>query len=129
MVAWGHDRRRSTADRWQGACRLANLVNKGGVIEVIVMPKVLEAMAHVLGPRFKLSSLNVRSPDPHSPCDQPLHAYYARWDKPQQQWRKKLLSAELQSRLSPDVCRILPLDDYFNDELCATGSGVSGFRK
>jgi hypothetical protein len=58
-----------------GARRLANLVNKGRVFEeVIVTPEVLEAMAHVLGPAFKLSSVNVRSADPHSASDQPLHA-------------------------------------------------------
>src|SRR5436309_16114452 len=58
-----------------GARRLANLVNKGRVFEqVILTPEVLEAMAQVLGPKFKLSSVNVRSADPHSPCDQPLHA-------------------------------------------------------
>src|SRR5215813_8063794 len=55
-----------------GARRLANLVNKGRAFEeVIVTPRVLDAMEAVLGPRFKLSSLNVRSADPHSPCDQP----------------------------------------------------------
>jgi ectoine hydroxylase-related dioxygenase (phytanoyl-CoA dioxygenase family) len=58
-----------------GARRLANLVNKGRVFEeVILTPEVLDAMAQVLGPKFKLSSVNVRSADPHSPCDQPLHA-------------------------------------------------------
>jgi ectoine hydroxylase-related dioxygenase (phytanoyl-CoA dioxygenase family) len=58
-----------------GARRLANLVNKGRVFEeVIVTPEVLEAMSHVLGPKFKLSSVNVRSADPHSASDQPLHA-------------------------------------------------------
>jgi hypothetical protein len=202
-----------------GARRLANLVNKGRVFEeVILTPEVLDAMAHVLGPRFKLSSLNVRSADPHSACDQPLHAdsaaisdelgywvcnsvwmlddftedngatrmvpgshrwrtlpppemydphpqqqlvtgkagtvvvmnahmwhggtanrtaaprramhvYYTRWDKPQQQWQKKWLSAEVQARLGPDARRILALDDALNDELCAVGSGVSGFMK
>src|ERR1043166_5958044 len=30
-------------------------------------------MAQGLGSKFKLSSLNVRSADPNSPCDQPLH--------------------------------------------------------
>src|SRR5262245_31664008 len=58
-----------------GARRLANLVNKGRVFEdVILTPQVLDAMAHVLGPRFKLSSLNVRSADPHGDCSQPWHA-------------------------------------------------------
>ncbi len=58
-----------------GARRLANLVNKGRIFEeVILTPRVLDCMAHVLGPRFKLSSVNVRSTDPHSGADQPLHA-------------------------------------------------------
>ncbi len=202
-----------------GARRLANLVDKGEIFErVILMPEVLEAMECVLGPRFKLSSLNVRSADPHTDEPQPLHAdsgairdelgdwvcnsvwmlddftpengatrmvpgshrwrrlpppgmygphpdeqlvtgaagtvvimnahmwhggtanrtdrprramhvYYTRWDKPQQQWQKKWLSQATQQRLSPDARRILALDDPLNDELCATGSGVSGFMK
>ncbi len=58
-----------------GARRLANLVDKGRIFEeVILTPKVLEAMAHVLGPRFKLSSLNARSANPHGERGQPLHA-------------------------------------------------------
>jgi len=57
------------------ARRLANLVDKGKVFEeVILTPGVLECMAHVLGPRFKLSSLNARSTNPHSEMGQPLHA-------------------------------------------------------
>jgi ectoine hydroxylase-related dioxygenase (phytanoyl-CoA dioxygenase family) len=202
-----------------GARRLANLVNKGRVFEeVILTPEVLDAMAQVLGERFKLSSLNVRSADPFSPCDQPLHAdskaiadergywvcnsvwmlddftpengatrmvpgshrwrrlpppqmyeahpeqqlvtgkagdvvimnahmwhggtanrtvrprramhvYYTRWDKPQQQWQRKWLSKDVQEELSPPARRILALDDAANDELCLTGSGVSGFMK
>jgi len=202
-----------------GARRLANLVNKGRVFEeVIVTPEVLDAVGHVLGPRFKLSSVNVRSTDPHSPSDQPLHAdsgaladdegywvcnsvwmlddftpengatrfvpgshrwgkvpppgmydahpdqqlvlgkagdvavmnahmwhggtanrtgaprramhvYYTRRDKPQQQWQRKWLSAEVQARLDPLTRRILALDDPENDALCASGSGVSGFMK
>ena len=61
--------------REPGARRLANLVNKGRVFEeAILTPLVLECMEHVLGARFKLSSVNVRSTDPHSEADQPLHA-------------------------------------------------------
>ncbi|HLK63982.1 MAG TPA: phytanoyl-CoA dioxygenase family protein [Bryobacteraceae bacterium] len=202
-----------------GARRLANLVNKGRVFEdVILTAPVLDAMAHLLGPKFKLSSLNVRSTDPHSPSDQPLHVdsgavpdgqgywvansvwmlddftpengatrivpgshlwqqapppgmyeahpqqqlvlgkagtvvvmnahmwhggtanrtaaprramhvYYTRWDKPQQQYQKALLSAEVQAGLNAAARRILALDDPLNDELSATGSGVSGFMK
>jgi ectoine hydroxylase-related dioxygenase (phytanoyl-CoA dioxygenase family) len=202
-----------------GARRLANLVNKGRIFEdVILTPRVLEAVEAVLGPRFKLSSLNARSTNPHSDADQPLHAdsgaiademgysvcnsvwllddfthengatrmvpgshrwkrlpepefyaphpaqqlvlgragdvvvmnahmwhggtanrtaaprramhvYYTRWDQPQQQFQKQWLSQEVQSRLSLEARRILALDDPKNDELCATGSGKSGFMK
>ena len=50
-------------------------MNKGRVFEeVILTPCLLECMAHILGPRFKLSSLNARSTDPHSASGQPLHA-------------------------------------------------------
>jgi Phytanoyl-CoA dioxygenase (PhyH) len=56
------------------AHRLANLVDKGAVFaEAIVLPAVVEAVGHVLGPAFKLSSLNARSADPHSEIGQPLH--------------------------------------------------------
>src|SRR5215471_15248019 len=202
-----------------GARRLANLVNKGEIFEqVIVTPLVLECVAHVLGPRFKLSSVNARSTNPHTDADQPLHAdsgaiaddlgysvcnsvwllddftpengatrmvpgshrwrrlpepdfyaphpaqqlvlgkagdvvvmnahmwhggtanhtaaprramhvYYTRWDQPQQQYQKRWLSADVQSRLSPEARRILALDDPLNDELSSTGSGKSGFMK
>jgi ectoine hydroxylase-related dioxygenase (phytanoyl-CoA dioxygenase family) len=58
-----------------GARRLANLVNKGAVFEqAILNSHILACMEHVLGPRYKLSSVNVRSTDPHSDADQPLHA-------------------------------------------------------
>ena len=44
-----------------GARRLANLVDKGEVFERVVShPRVLEAVRHVLGDDFKLSSLNAR---------------------------------------------------------------------
>src|SRR5215831_19224687 len=54
--------------------RLANLVDKGEIFEQIIQtPRVLDCMTHVLGPRFKLSSLNVRSADPSNGGAQPLH--------------------------------------------------------
>lgn len=202
-----------------GARRLANLVNKGRIFEqVILTPRVLAAVESVLGPRFKLSSLNARSTNPRSDADQPLHAdsgaiadelgysvcnsiwllddftpengatrmvpgshrwnrlpapdfyaphpaqqlvlgragdvvvmnahmwhggtanhtplprramhvYYTRWDQPQQQYQKRLLSPEVQSGLSPAARAILALDDPLNDTLSATGSGKSGFMK
>lgn len=56
------------------ARRLANLVDKGEVFQrLAAYPEVLERVAYVLPPRFKLSSLNARSADPHSPEAQPLH--------------------------------------------------------
>jgi len=57
-----------------GARRLANAVNKGEIFEkVIETPEVLECVEAVLGPDFKLSSLNVRSANPNSNSGQPLH--------------------------------------------------------
>ena len=46
----------------QGTNRLANLIDKGEVFQICIShPKVLAAMRHVLGPEFKLSSLNGRA--------------------------------------------------------------------
>jgi ectoine hydroxylase-related dioxygenase (phytanoyl-CoA dioxygenase family) len=202
--------------------RLANLVDKGEVFErVIAMPEILECLAQVLGPEFKLSSLNVRSADPHSTWVQPLHCdmgaladekgywvantvwmlddfteqngatrmipgshrwgrlpqdvladpqaphpeeilltgqagtvvvmnahmwhggtanrtgrprcamhgFYARRDKPQQQYQKRLLRPEVQQRLSPQLRYLLALDDPLNDELSANVARTSGFLK
>jgi ectoine hydroxylase-related dioxygenase (phytanoyl-CoA dioxygenase family) len=202
--------------------RLANLVDKGEVFEcAIAMPEVLERIAYVLGPRFKLSSLNARSANPHSTWVQPLHAdmgaipddqgywvcntvwmlddfteqngairmipgshrwgqlpqnaladpqashpeerlitgkagtvvvmnahmwhggtanrtakprcamhaFYARWDKPQQQYQKALLRPEVQERLTPQLRKLLALDDHLNDELSSYVVRTSGFLK
>ena len=202
--------------------RLANLVDKGEIFERIIQtPRVLECMEHVLGPRYKLSSLNVRSADPDNGGAQPLHVdsaavadiqgywvcnsvwmlddfteqngatrlipgshrwrrlpqgevadlyaprpdeilltgragtvvvmnahmwhggtanrtpahrramhvYYTRWDKPQQQYQRRLLRPEVQDRLSPAARRLLALDDILNDELSAQFSNISGFLK
>lgn len=202
--------------------RLANVVNKGEVfLRVISTPEVLECMAHVLGRKFKLSSLNVRSADPHSDWVQPLHidggglpdergdyvcnsiwilddftvengatrlipgshrwnqkpadvladltaphpqeilmtgtagtvvvmnshlwhggtanrtgrprramhAYYTRSDKPQQLYQKKYLDPDLQARISPQLRKLLALDDPENDEISSRITGLSGFLK
>ena len=58
-----------------------------------------------------------------------MHVYFTRWDKPQQQYQKQLLSPEVQARLSPEARQLLALDDALNDQLSLTGSGVSGFLK
>ena len=56
------------------AHRLANLVDKGEVFQrAIALPAVLQCVRHVLGPAFKLSSLNARSADPGTDEGQPLH--------------------------------------------------------
>jgi len=202
--------------------RLANVVNKGEIfLRVINTPEVLDCMSHVLGTRFKLSSLNVRSADPNSDWVQPLHidggglpdergyyvcnsiwllddftsdngatrlipgshrwnqkpsdvladltaphpqeilvteragtvvvmnshlwhggtanrtgkprramhAYYTRGDKPQQLYQKKYLDPGLQDRLSPELRRLLALDDRANDEISSRITGLSGFLK
>ena len=200
-----------------GARRIANAVDKGEIFEkVIETPEVLEAIEVVLGPDFKLSSLNIRSANPHNGHAQPLHVdsgalpdedgnsvcnsvwmlddftehngalrivpgshkwgrapepgakpegemlvtgkagdvvvmnahmwhggsenftdrqrramhvYYTRGDKPQQQYQKRLVRPEVQARLSPLGRKLLALDDARNDELSATGNGMSGFMK
>lgn len=202
--------------------RLANLVDKGEVFaRAIAMSEILERVAHVLGPQFKLSSLNARSANPHSTWVQPLHAdmgaipdekgywvantvwmlddftpdngairmipgshrwgklpqqalaeprashpdealitgkagtvvvmnahmwhggtanrtnkprramhaFYARWDKPQQQYQKRLLRPEVQQRLTPALRKLLALDDPRNDELSSYVELTSGFLK
>jgi ectoine hydroxylase-related dioxygenase (phytanoyl-CoA dioxygenase family) len=58
-----------------------------------------------------------------------MHVYYTRWDKPQQQYQKRLLRPETQERLSATARKLLALDDPLNDELSAELSGASGFLK
>jgi ectoine hydroxylase-related dioxygenase (phytanoyl-CoA dioxygenase family) len=58
-----------------GCRRLANLADKGNVfLRVIADARLLEHVRRVLGPDCKLSSLHVRSVNPHWPAAQPLHA-------------------------------------------------------
>ena len=204
-----------------GAQRLANLADKGAIfLDCVVDETVGAYLAHVLGPRFKLSSLNARSANPHRAESQPLHvdagalpdeggywvcntvwllddfttengalrvvpgshrsgqrpqdvladperahpdevlvtgragdvvvmnshlwhggtanrtdrrrlamhAFYCRWDKPQQQYQKALLRPETVAALSPAARAMLALDDPANDALSAEG-GRSGFLK
>lgn len=60
----------------EGTNRLSNLVNKGPEFEVCIShPKVLAAMRHVLGSKFRLSSLNGRAALP----GQGLQALHADW--------------------------------------------------
>ena len=58
-----------------GTRRLANLVDKGSIFaQIVAMPKILACMEHVIGPGYKLSSLNARSTNPHNEESQPWHA-------------------------------------------------------
>ncbi|MBM3787650.1 MAG: phytanoyl-CoA dioxygenase family protein [Acidobacteria bacterium] len=60
--------------REQGSDRLANLVDKGGTFRRLVShPLLLEAAETVLGPDWKLSSLNYRAALPGDASLQPLH--------------------------------------------------------
>jgi ectoine hydroxylase-related dioxygenase (phytanoyl-CoA dioxygenase family) len=58
-----------------------------------------------------------------------MHAFYCRYDKPQQQYQKKLLRPETQARLTPQLRKLLALDDPLNDELSANVKVRSGFLK
>jgi len=58
-----------------------------------------------------------------------LHGFYTRGDKPQQQYQKSLLRPETQARLSPELRRILALDDPRNDEISSKITGMSGFLR
>ena len=58
-----------------------------------------------------------------------LHSFYCRRDLPQQQYQKQLLRAETQAALSPELRRLLALDDCLNDVLSSAGSGQSGFMR
>jgi hypothetical protein len=57
-----------------------------------------------------------------------LHAFYCRWDKPQQQYQKALLRPETVAALSPEARVRLALDDPANDAMSVEG-GRSGFMK
>ena len=204
-----------------GCLRLANLVAKGPLFaEVIARGEVLASIGHLLGPRYKLSSLNARTALPgcaaqplhadmgaiadeagywvansvwmlddfttengalrvvpgsqrwrtlpQTALDSPaaahpdevlvtgkagtvvvmnahlwhggtanrtnrprtaVHAFYCRWDKPQQQHQKALLPADVQAGLSRQLRDLLALDDPYNDELAASSLPRSGFLK
>ena len=57
-----------------------------------------------------------------------VHAFYCRRDKPQQQYQKTLLDAELQRALPPELRELLALDDPLNDDLSSGNNFTrSGF--
>jgi ectoine hydroxylase-related dioxygenase (phytanoyl-CoA dioxygenase family) len=58
-----------------------------------------------------------------------MHGFYCRRDKPQQQYQKQLLDADVQAALTPELRAILALDDPLNDEISAVVTVTSGFMK
>lgn len=58
-----------------------------------------------------------------------LHAFYCRFDKPQQQYQKRLLRPQTQAQLSSQLRQLLALDDPLNDELSEAEQRASGFLK
>ncbi len=56
-----------------------------------------------------------------------LHIFYARYDKPQQQYQKQLLRPETQAALTTRQREILALDDPLNDRLSRDPAVRSGF--
>jgi ectoine hydroxylase-related dioxygenase (phytanoyl-CoA dioxygenase family) len=58
-----------------------------------------------------------------------LHAFYCRADKPQQQYQKGLLRRETLNQLSPELRKLLAIDDPLNDKLSETVSNMSGFLR
>ncbi len=58
-----------------------------------------------------------------------IHAFYTRWDKPQQQFQRELLSQETKNGLSPQLRKLLAIDDELNARLTLSDPGRSGFLK
>jgi hypothetical protein len=58
-----------------------------------------------------------------------MHAFYCRRDKPQQQYQKALLDRDVQDRLTPQLRRLLAIDDPENDRLSRSVATTSGFMK
>jgi ectoine hydroxylase-related dioxygenase (phytanoyl-CoA dioxygenase family) len=57
-----------------------------------------------------------------------MHAFYCRRDKPQQQYQKQLLDADVQAGLSPALRDLLAIDDPLNDAISAAVT-VRSFMK
>ena len=85
--------------------RLANLVDYDEIFRwAVARPRLLACVAHVVGPEFKLSSLNARSARPHSDWTQPLHCD----------------TGALPDAMGNSVCNIIWMLDDFTSENGAT---------
>ncbi len=58
-----------------------------------------------------------------------LHAFYCRWDKPQQQFQRDMLSEATKAGLSPALRQLLAIDDAYNAEISLANPFRSGFLK
>jgi ectoine hydroxylase-related dioxygenase (phytanoyl-CoA dioxygenase family) len=58
-----------------------------------------------------------------------VHGFYCRSDKPQQQYQKALIPAEMQAQFSADLRCVLALDDPRNDEVSSAMTNPSGFLR
>ncbi len=58
-----------------------------------------------------------------------LHAFYCRSDKPQQQFQKKLLAADVRQSLTSRLRELLAIDDPDNDRLSEQVVTRSGLLK
>jgi ectoine hydroxylase-related dioxygenase (phytanoyl-CoA dioxygenase family) len=58
-----------------------------------------------------------------------LHAFYTRWDKPQQQFQRDLLREETKRALTPQLRQLLAIDDELNARITLADPGRSGFMK
>lgn len=58
-----------------------------------------------------------------------MHGFYARRDKPQQQYQKQLLGPAVQARLTEEQRQLLAIDDPLNDEVTSKNTVTSGFLK
>jgi ectoine hydroxylase-related dioxygenase (phytanoyl-CoA dioxygenase family) len=58
-----------------------------------------------------------------------VHVFFARRDKPQQQYQKQLLRKEVQDELTPELRYLLALDDPLNDAVSAAPATRSGFLR
>lgn len=58
-----------------------------------------------------------------------LHSFYTRWDKPQQQFQREMLRQETIQSLSPELRKLLAIDDELNAKLSTEEPLRSGFLK
>lgn len=58
-----------------------------------------------------------------------IHAFYTRWDKPQQQYQDGMLSEATKSQLTPGLRKLLAIGDEYNAKISLADPLRSGFLK